>query len=132
MLLCGPSYREDVRSIHITYRKLNLIGIMLLKRKCKWTSVGLDRGLLFVCVTQGMTRLLASIYSELVLTQETRVSILKYSWRAVNIFMCILLVMHSLCTRQKTMSLFRDSRENTNMIVNLDMSCTVDKYSVYS
>ena len=73
---------------------------MVLIRKRKQTSVGLDRGLLFVCVTQGMTRLLASIYHKLMLTREMRVSILEYSWHAVNIFTCILLLMHSSCTQQ--------------------------------
>ena len=45
---------------------------MVLIRKRKQISVGLDQGLLFVCITQGMTHLLASVYLKLVLTQETR------------------------------------------------------------
>ena len=103
---------------------------MVLIRKRKRTSVGLDQGLLFVCITQGMTRLLASIYHELVLTRETHVSILEYSWCALNIFTCILLLMHSLCTRQKIASLFQVLHENTSAIVNLDVSCTVYTHTV--
>ena len=52
-------------------------------------------------------------------------SILEYPWRAVNIFTCILLYVHSLCTRTKNASFVRVPCENTSAVVNLAMSCTV-------
>ena len=91
---------EKTYALHINYRKLNLGHDGVDKEAQTNFCRSRDRGLLLVCVTQGTTCLLASIYRKLVLTREMRVSILEYSWHAVNIFTCILLLVHSLCTQQ--------------------------------
>ena len=54
-----------------------------------------------------------------------RASIFEYPWHAVNIFTCILLCVHSSCTRTKIISFVWVPRENTSVIVNLVVSCTV-------
>ena len=76
----------------------------------------------------GMTRLLTSIYRELVNATIACVSIFEYFWHVVNMFMCILLLVHSLCTRQNIVSfleMFRVLCKNMSVIVNLVVSCTL-------
>ena len=80
-------------------------------RKCKQTSFGLNRSLC-MCAPHRARHVYSQAFtiSYCLLTSTTIVcvSILEYSWCAVNIFTCILLLVQSSCIRLKIASFLGD------------------------
>ena len=127
---CMVLATEKTYTLHINYCKLNLIGRHGADKEAQ-TDFHRPRSRSSVCVHHTGHDTGHDTFTRKYLPQVSAYSrdaclySSKYSWCVVNIFTCILLLVHSSCTRQKITSLFEVSREKTSVIVNLDMSCTV-------
>ena len=90
----GALATENTYALHIKYRKLNLLEYGV-DKKARTGFFKPQSKSLFVCAMKCMTRLLASIYHELMVTQEHYYSMCLYTRVLLACGTCILFLVHT-------------------------------------